>query len=260
MATLPARPPFTPAETGYVSSGSRARGRSGATASRSTSRRYVTTRAISTFTLIVSSCSCGKISWNQPMLAATNRIPPSMLTELLLTNPAKSRVILKARTMGQAVGAGRWMVLCAASGVCDRDSAGLMRSQLSLAADNVNHSEHNHPNHIHEMPIERKNFRALAVLRFHFAKERENHGQGDRKQTHRDVKRMQPDKRVVRGAEKIRAHRQTFVVNQVMPLAARTDQKNRAESQGQEPPQSKRAHFHLPQRSHGQMDRQAARE
>src|SRR5580698_414437 len=169
MATLPARPPLTPAETGYVSSGSRARGSSGATGSLATSRRAVETTAASTFTRIVSSCSCGKTSRNQPMLAATNRIPPRVLTDELVTNPARSRVILNARTMGQAVGAGRRMVLGAASGVCGRDSAEFMRSERSLAADDVNDREHNHPNHIHKMPIQRKNLCPFPVLRLHFA-------------------------------------------------------------------------------------------
>jgi hypothetical protein len=39
-----------------------------------------------------------------------------MLTEALVTRPAKSSVTPKARTMGQAVGAGRLTVAGAASG------------------------------------------------------------------------------------------------------------------------------------------------
>src|SRR5580700_7471892 len=108
------------------------------------------------------------------------------------------------------------------------------------------------------MPIQRKNLCALAVLRFDFAKKRENHGQSDQEQPHRDVERVQADERVVGGAEKIRADRQTFVVNQVMPFTAGADQKNRTERHSYEPPQSKRAHASPPEGAHGEMDRQAA--
>ena len=66
---------------------------------------------------------------------------------------------------------------------------------------------------------------------FTFPQKRENHGQSDHEQAHRDVKGMQADERVVGGAKEIRADGQAFVVNQVMPLTARADQKNRAERQ-----------------------------
>src|SRR6266852_4036164 len=40
---------------------------------------------------------------------------------------------------------------------------------LSLASDDVNHSEHDDPDHIHEMPIQREDVHPLAVLRLHLA-------------------------------------------------------------------------------------------
>src|SRR5580700_1545899 len=251
MATAPASPPLMPAETGYVSRGSRARGRSGATGSLSTLPRAVETTIASTPTSIASSFSCGRTSRNHPKHPATNRVAPRMLTEALVTRPAMSSVTPNARMMGQAVGAGRWIVLRGASGACSRDLAGAMWFHLSLAPYEVNHGEHNYPDHIYEMPIERKNFGPLAVFRLHFAENRENHGEGDPYQPYRDVKRVQPYERVIRRSEQVRAHRQTLVVNQVMPLTACAHQKNRAERQGYEPPQAERANFRIAECTHG---------
>ena len=66
-------------------------------------------------------------------------------------------------------------------------------------------------------------------------------------QAHRDVKCVQAYERVVRRPEKIGADRQAFVVNQVVPFAARAREKNGAQSHGHEPPRTKRADFRLAQ-------------
>src|ERR1700722_11943479 len=106
IATPPASPPLIPAETGYVSSGSKALGNSGATASRSTSWRAVRISGTTAVTSIVSSCSTGSTSRNHPTAATTAKIPPRMLTDSLVTSPAISSVNPNASTIGQAVGAG----------------------------------------------------------------------------------------------------------------------------------------------------------
>src|ERR1035438_10429004 len=71
---------------------------------------------------------------------------------------------------------------------------------------------------------------------------------------------MQTDKRVIRRAKKIRADGQTFSENQALPLAARSNQKNGAQCDCHEPPQSKRADLRVSQSPDSQMNRQAARE
>src|SRR5262245_23060763 len=106
MATLPANPPFTPAETGYVCTGSHARGRSGATATRSTRPRSVVTCASSGTTTNTSSRGCGKTSRNQPAHPATASTAPSADTETLVSSPANMKVHPAASTSGHAVGAG----------------------------------------------------------------------------------------------------------------------------------------------------------
>jgi len=66
MATLPASPPFIPADTGYVSSGSRARGRSGAIGSLFDFAPQSGDLGHFRLTSTVSSFSCGRTSRNQP--------------------------------------------------------------------------------------------------------------------------------------------------------------------------------------------------
>ena len=76
---------------------------------------------------------------------------------------------------------------------------------------------------------------------------------------HCDVKRVQPDKRVIRRAKKIRADRQTFVENQALPFAARSNQKNGTQHNRDAPPQSKRADLRDSQGLHSEVNRQTAR-
>src|SRR5713226_1602590 len=50
--------------------------------------------------------SCGNTSRNHPTQPANVKIAPRMLTEALVTNPAKTNVRPKARMIGHVVGAG----------------------------------------------------------------------------------------------------------------------------------------------------------
>jgi hypothetical protein len=52
--------------------------------------------------------STGTTSQNHPIDPAAANIAPRTLTETLVTKPAKSNVTPKARTIGHAVGAGRF--------------------------------------------------------------------------------------------------------------------------------------------------------
>src|SRR5580704_19487678 len=71
---------------------------------------------------------------------------------------------------------------------------------------------------------------------------------------------MQAHQGVIRRAKKIRADGQTVFENQALPLTARSNQENGAQSHGYEPPQSIRAELGVSQRPHSQMNRQTARE
>src|ERR1700723_2100049 len=75
----------------------------------------------------------------------------------------------------------------------------------SSTSDDVDHREYDYPYDVDKMPIQRKYFQALAVLARYFAQKRKRHDDRDSDQAHRNVKRVQPDKRVVGGSEKIGA-------------------------------------------------------
>src|ERR1700730_5796403 len=187
------------------------------------------------------------------------RIAPRMLTEALVSSPAKSRVMPNARMMGHPVGAGSLTVPGVDLGASTRIT-GEAIIPPSLATDDVNNGEHNYPDRIHKMPIQGKDFGPLAMLRLYFSKKSENHADGENDQAHGDVKRMQPDKRVIRRAKKIRADGQTFFKNQALPLPTRSRQKNGAQCNRYKPPQSKRANLCISQSPDSEMNRQTARE
>src|SRR5689334_13319850 len=107
IATLPAKPPFTPAELGYVSRGSRARCRPCVIQfTRATAGRLVATGTGSSNTGTDSCFSCGSTSRNQPTYPVRANIAPRILTDTVVSIPANTRVMPNARTIGQAVGDG----------------------------------------------------------------------------------------------------------------------------------------------------------
>ncbi len=89
----------------------------------------------------------------------------------------------------------------------------------SLTSDHVNHREHHHPDRIHKMPVQRKHLRRARRVPASPARPTRTPSRSTGQQTDDHVKRMQPDQRIIRRAEKIRLDRQPSVVNQVMPLA-----------------------------------------
>ncbi len=87
-----------------------------------------------------------------------------MLTEALVTNPAKTNVRPKARTIGHAVGAGS-SIVC---GTCSR-ADGLSISdpifQFLLLSSNHVHDRKNHnPHGVHEMPVQRQDVHPPSVF------------------------------------------------------------------------------------------------
>src|SRR5260370_1121684 len=95
--------------------------------------------------------STGRTSRNQPAAPARANTAPKILTEAAVTNPANTSVNPNASTIGHAVAAGTSIF----SG---------MFIAPPLNSDHVNHHEHNHPDRIHEVPIQRKNLQPLGVL------------------------------------------------------------------------------------------------
>src|SRR5208283_608351 len=106
IATAPASPPLIPAATGYVSSGSSARGKSGAISRRATAGRDVLTDTGASTTGTSTCFSCGKTLRNHATQPTTARIAPRIESETLVMTPAKSSAIPNASVMGHAVGAG----------------------------------------------------------------------------------------------------------------------------------------------------------
>src|SRR5215472_227739 len=95
-----------PADIGYVSTGSQARTNWGATGSRSTTRRSVTTRTSSAMTGTATSCSWGKTSRNQPTEPARASTTPRTVTDTLVSRPANIKANPQAKARGHAVDAG----------------------------------------------------------------------------------------------------------------------------------------------------------
>src|SRR5580698_2790893 len=106
-------------------------------------------------TIVTSTCfSCGRTSRNHPTHPTMTNIVPSRLTEALVTRPANNNVTPKARTIGQAVGAGS--VTDCAWGASAGIPARAILIFLPLASDDVDDGEHNYPDHVDKVPVQRK--------------------------------------------------------------------------------------------------------
>src|SRR5215475_9868628 len=131
---------------------------------RSTARRSVVIRISSASTGIVSSCSRGNTSRNQPTLPARESTAPRKLTERLVTRPANSKVQPNARTRGQAVGAGTSI----SRGVPRLSLTSSVISNVAIpllsASQNVDNRKDNDPNRIHKMPVQGKHFDTTGVV------------------------------------------------------------------------------------------------
>src|SRR5215469_11716572 len=220
IATPPAKPPFRPADIGYVSRGSHARTRSGATGTRSTMRRSVVMRSSSNTTGTVSSCSRGNTSRNQPTQPATARARPRTLTEALVRRPANIKVKPKAKTRGQAVEAGT-SISTGARGLCSTCSTDTSVAMFfSSAAENVNDGENNDPHGIHKMPVHGQHLDASRLLRRNATCQPEKQHDAQQDQSNSHVRGVQANQRVVRCSEKVRRDGEPVFVNQAVPFLA----------------------------------------
>src|ERR1700688_1203115 len=94
--------------------------------------------------------SWGKTSRNHPTQPAKAKIAPRMLTDALVTNPAKTNVRPNAKMMGHAVGAGSSIVSCTALPIFG-DSSSLSETIfecLSSSSNHVHDSENHNPYHV----------------------------------------------------------------------------------------------------------------
>src|SRR5713226_9451031 len=198
------------------------------------------------------------MSRNQPTVPARASTAPRMLTDMLVTNPAKIKVRPNARTIGQTVGAGSCMVDGVVSRVSIGDSEAILFPVFS-AADDVDRRENDHPHGVHKMPVKGQNIDALGVLLSYISKQGEQQYRCDAQQAYRDVEGMQPNERIVGGSEKVGLNRKTFVVDQVAPLTSCAGEKNHSEGECQKPPQCEGTNLCALQRFHGELNRQTAR-
>src|SRR5579862_1820789 len=102
-----------------------------------------------------SSCSCGKISRNQPTDPATDSRAPRQLTDVLVTRPANRSAAPSAKMNGHAVGAGT-LISCGARGLSLNSSVADNVAILTSASKDVNYRENHDPYGIDEMPVHRE--------------------------------------------------------------------------------------------------------
>src|SRR5271168_4508629 len=71
---------------------------------------------------------------------------------------------------------------------------------------------------------------------------------------------MQADKGVVSGPKQISLDRQALVIDELTPLSQRAQQKDQSQGDGQKPPEAEGNYSPGPQQSHGEVNREAARQ
>src|SRR5215469_8358536 len=131
---------------------------------RSTTRRSVAIRISSATTGTASSCSRGRTSRNQPMHPARESTAPSKLTETLVTSPANNKQHPKARTKGQAVGAGTSISRGVSRLSLNCSFISNVAILLPSASQDVNDGKNHDPNRINKMPVQGKHFYTTRVF------------------------------------------------------------------------------------------------
>src|ERR1700733_556761 len=173
--------------------------------------------------------STGRTWRNQPVAPAMVNSAPSTLTEAAVTMPANTRVKPKAKTIGQAVGAGTSIL-----------SGAFIVSPLN--SDHVNHQEDHDPNRIDEMPIQRENLQPFGVLSPEQPRKIEEHDGRKGEKSHRDVKSMQANQRVIRCTEQIRVYREAITEDQMNPFASGPKEEDSPEQNSKRPVTRKCGH------------------
>src|SRR6185312_1699439 len=107
-----------------------------------------------------------------------------------------------------------------------------------LASDDVNDCEHDDPDNVHEMPIEAQHMHTFGMFLRDRTGYRERHHYQQCHQSNNDVRRVQTHKRVESCAEQVRLDCETFVVDQVLPLPARSKQEITSQGHSHKPPEA----------------------
>ena len=137
--------------------------------------------------------SMGNTSRNQPTLPTIMRTMPSIEIEGLVTNPAKSSVTAEARTIGNAVGAGISSAVGAPASLTLVASLFAIPISSRSPSNDVDDGEHDDPDRIDEMPVERQHLDASAVLRSDLPSQREQENGRQSKKPDRHMEGVQAD-------------------------------------------------------------------
>src|SRR5712691_8617910 len=185
-------------------------------------------------TATASSCACGKTARNHPTQPASANAAPRTLTDMLVTSPANRRVAPKARMKGQAVGAGTSIARGGrhASFIC---SVANTVAISTSAPENVNYGKNHNPYGVDEMPVHREHFDVTGLLHSHTATKSEHRNRHEHDETCGDVKRVQPDKRVICCPELVGRDRQPVFVDQPVPFLRGSIEEQTTQCNGEQP-------------------------
>ena len=150
----------------------------------------------------------------------------------------------KAKMKGQAVGAGT-SISRGVRHVSFNCSVADIVAMSTSAAENVNYGKNHNPYGIDEMPVHREHFDATRLLHSHTATKSEHRNNHEHDQTCGDVKRVQPDKRVIGCPEEVGRDRQPVFVDQPVPFLRRAIEEQATERNGEQP-QSKESECQSP--------------
>src|SRR4051812_14511607 len=103
------------------------------------------------------------------------------------------------------------------------------------AAENVNYGKNHNPYGVDEMPVHREHFDVTGLLHFHTATKSEHRDRYQHDETCGDVKRMQPDERVICCPEQVGRDREPVLVDQPMPFLRGAIEKQSTKRDGEQP-------------------------
>src|SRR5918999_3410936 len=159
MATPPTRPPLTPAEYGWTSTGTRTRWPASPTLRCAITGGDGTTGLARSAGGRNGTCSTrprGRTSRHQPTAPISASSTPTTLTIAWVTRPPPISVTPRAVTMGHTVDAGSSMV---SDPRLPRSCEVFMLLLSTLAAHHIDHRQDHNPHAIHEMPVPGHQFR-----------------------------------------------------------------------------------------------------
>src|SRR5262249_34693210 len=101
--------------------------------------------------------------------------------------------------------------------------------------DDVDDSENDDPDRIHEMPVQRQHVDTTGLIRTNTAGQTEQQRDQKHHKTGSHVKGMQADERVIGGTKEVGRNRQAVVVNQPVPLLRRAVHEETAQNYCEQP-------------------------